>query len=322
MYPDLKHMFAVCLTAIAISSCGGAETGPELPPDPATAPRAAIDRFSDQAGTLFKRSVTPSLPAAGEPIDLDRDPFITQGLGPIGQVVRYYNLDAMPAAPIWVLYREGIDTPVEGQLDIVDLLPGDPGYSDFWLVSRVTVPADYVSNSATSLEAIRDAGYPVQQTTAIVNRPLVPEGSVATQGPGAAGLTRGWYRDQVVFSFDFNEAPITSSAGAVPIDLLYVAFNVNPDQVGGGVASGYKTEEGTRQTHNVVETVPGDPYYSPLWIVVPYDNARFDEVFDLISALYVRDFGATVLVNCPVVATDVRASPGEYRRGTPPFRTQ
>src|SRR6478672_7640208 len=40
--------------------------------------------------------------------------------------VRYYNFDVQSTAPapVYVLYREGEDKPVEGQLDIIDTLPG------------------------------------------------------------------------------------------------------------------------------------------------------------------------------------------------------
>jgi len=60
-------------------------------------------------------------------------------------------------------------------------------------------------------------------------------------------------------------------------------------------------ETGTVQTHNVVETIPGDALYSPLWDVVPYDNASFAQVLDLASAQAVPNFGDAAVVNCPIV---------------------
>ena len=38
----------------------------------------------------------------------------------------------------------------------------------------------------------------------------------------------------------------------------------NPGMDGGASASGFVTEHGTGQTHNVPETLPGDETYSPL----------------------------------------------------------
>ncbi|MGD8600780.1 MAG: hypothetical protein PVF90_01110 [Gemmatimonadota bacterium] len=294
------------LAAVVLTGCGDDNTGPEPPTplDPATAPRVTVDRFSDEAATLFKRSENAAFPAAGEAIDLDEAPFITQGLGPDGQVVRYYNFDVMPTepAPIFVLFAEGSSTPVDGQLNIVDVVPGDAGYSDFWRVNKVTVPADYVANTVTSVQEIVAAGYDIEETDIVVNCPIVPDGSTADEGPGAAGLTMGWYKNEVVFYFDFNEAPLMATAGgAVPTSDIYVSFNIDPDETGGGPASGFMTEMGTDQTHNVVETIPGDADYSPLWDVMPYDNAEFANVTDLASAQAATSFGLAAVVNCPVV---------------------
>ncbi len=89
----------------------------------------------------------------------------------------------------------------------------------------------------------------------------------------------------------------------VPLSPIYVTFNVNPDEDGGGPASGFVTEEGSTQTHNVVATVPGDEGYSPLWLVNVYDNAAFDSVSDLETAMDAEQLAAGVAtVNCPVVS--------------------
>ncbi len=50
-----------------------------------------------------------------------------------------------------------------------------------------------------------------------------------------------------------------------------------------------------------METVPGDAAYSPLWDVMPYDNASFDGVHDLASAMMAMNFGLAATVNCPIV---------------------
>ncbi len=299
-----RTVLMLALLAGGCSDDGVTPEAPPQPPDPATAQRAAIDRFSDTAGHLFVRSTNGSLPAAGAAIDFDQAPFITQGFGPDGQVVRYYNFDVHPAtpAPIWVLFREGSATPVEGQLNIIDAIPGDPGYNDFWQVWKVTVPVDYVANKATSIQDVLDAGYAMEATTTIVNCPVVPEGSVAREGSGAEGLIQGWYKDQLVFYFNFGEASLTTTeAGTVPTSPIFVAFNVNPDQPDGGPASGFMHQGASIQSRNVVATVPGDAGYSPLWEVFPYDNASFAQVTDLASAQAAPSFGLAATVNCPVV---------------------
>ena len=134
--------------------------------DPDTAPKASIDRFSQNAGTLFIRDGSNGLPEANAPIDFDQVPFITQGVGPSGEVVQYYNFDVQPtvSAPIFVLLKEGEEKPVNGQLNIIDVIPGDPGYNDFWHVHKVTVPDDYVANTITNLADLMNSGYPIEKT--------------------------------------------------------------------------------------------------------------------------------------------------------------
>ena len=207
------------------------------------------------------------------------------------------------------MFREGEDSPVEGQLNVVDVIPGDEGYNDFWHVHKVTVPKSYVANTLTSVDAIMKSGYPITRTTLLVNCPIVPKGSTAKLrfGGGSTGLVMGWYRDQVVSYFEFGEAAFSIKLPAeghpeVPVSPIYVAFNINPDKEGGGPASGFVTETGSDQTHNVIATLPGDKAYSPLWTVNVYDNADFESVSDLASATAANILATGVAtVNCPVV---------------------
>lgn len=304
-----RSRFTLSFIVLAIAACSSDDsTGPrDVPKDPATAPRVAVDRFSPTAGKLFVRTASNPLPGPNQPIDMDTGPFITLGLGPQGEHITYYNFDAQPttAAPIFVLYREGETDPIRDQLNIVDVIPGQTGYNDFWQVLKVTVPANYVANTVTSLDEIRAKGYRVETTTMIVNCPIVPEGSVARlrfRG-GASTLTHGWYRGQVVAYFNFDEAPIEAlPQSAVPLAIILVSFTINPDQPLGGAPSGFKTEMGSQQTHNVAARLPGQSGYSPLWSVVPWNNASFATVHDLDSALLARSFPAVGNVNCPVVS--------------------
>ena len=288
---------------------GGMVTGPATAEpemmEPAEPMEAAIDRFSAAAGTLMVRDDSGALPGPNEPINFDMPPFITQGLGPGGQVVQYYNFDVQPvaSAPIWVLFREGEDAPA--QSPVIDVIPGDAGYNDFWGMIKVTVPADYEANSVTSLAGITAAGYAMENTGVIINCPVVPKGSTAMlRGGGESnGLHAGWYKDMVVYYFTFEEKMLTGAT--VPVSPIYVTFNAN-----GMPPSGFVMEEGTAQTHNVVATIPSDDDYSPLWLVSVYDNADFDSVSDLASAEAANILAAGVAtVNCPVVSVEEMEMP-------------
>lgn len=309
-----RFSFLVCAglsLPLITTGCGGDDGGDPVTHDPATAAQVEVDRFSERAGTLQVRTAENGLPGPNQPVDFDVEPFITRGLGPNGESVRYYNFDVQPAgpAPIYALFHEGESTPVSGQLNIVDVIPGDDDYSDFWQIYKVTVPADYKANTVASLDEIQEAGYDIEATPTIVNCPIVPDGSIARLRAGGetALLHQGWYQGMIVKYFSFEEAPLAVTSGQTPIAPIYVTFNKNPSESDptSGPASGFVTEGDTDQTHNVLVALPGSSDYSPLWSVNVYDNQAFDAVTDLASVQ--DETKVSVLatgvarVNCPVV---------------------
>ncbi|HET9513591.1 MAG TPA: hypothetical protein VFO95_06660, partial [Gemmatimonadales bacterium] len=230
------------------------------------------------------------------------------GFGPNGEVVTYYNLDAMPETPanLYVFVRAPNDEVVAGQLPVIDQLPGDEEYSDFRRVVFVTVPGDYVANTVASLQAIQAAAFPLEPTEQVINYPVVPAGSTADlRVNGNTQLLRGWYRNQVFFYFAFTERLLNLPVGVglVPRP-LFVSFNINPGEDGGGFASGFRAELGSLQTHNVLAFLPDQVDYAPFWQLIAYDRADFDDVIDLATAQEARILTALQLVNSPVVDID------------------
>jgi PQQ-dependent dehydrogenase (methanol/ethanol family) len=300
------------LPAVVIFAAGGGGTAKlaAAPVDPDKAPVAAVDRFSAKAAHLQLRNPDNGLPGPNEPVDFDTGPFVTQGLAPAsGKPVRYYNFDvqATQAAPVYVLTRDGEDAPVEGQLDIIDTLPGEQGYNDFRQVWKVTVPKNYAANTIVDAATLMDAGYRMEKTETLRNMPVVPDKSTARMrlNGESADLQRAWYQGQVAKFFAFNEAPLTGAGGNVPLSPIYVTFNVNPDQPNGGPPSGFRAETDSKQTHNVPATLPGDPGYSPLWLVSIYDNADFPNVHDLSTVTKAKVLApGAATVNCPIVAVE------------------
>ena len=313
---SLKYTLIVLLTVFS-SSLVMAQFNPD------TVMRASIDRFSTEAGHLFVRDSTNGLPGPNVPVNFDMEPFLSMGLGPNGEFISYYNFDVQPTdpAPIYVLFRDGEMDPVAGQLNIVDVIPGDTSYNDFWRVNKVTVPQNYIANTVTSYSEIMSAGYPITETDILVNCPIVPEGSTAmlryNNNPDT-GLSMGWYQGLLVFYFNFSEkALMVTPSGMVPLSPIYVCFNINPGEPGGGPPSGFKTDS-TGRTHNVTATLPEDVDYSPLWMVNIYDNADFDMVHDLASAQManILVMGAAN-VNCPVVENESSSGVEQFGNSTP-----
>jgi Secretion system C-terminal sorting domain len=277
---------------------------------PIVAEYAQVDRFSMQAAHLFVRDTSNNLPEPNEPVDYDKEPFMSMGLGPNGEHISYYNFDVQPTqpAPIYVLFNNMTNSPINEQHNIIDVIPGEMGYNDFWEVNKVMVPPDYIPNSISSYKEIMDASYQIRETKTLVNCPVVPEGSVAKMrlNGGSPDLTTGWYKGKVVYYFNFLEKDLmTDQSDMVPLSPIYVSFNINPDQEGGGPPSGFKTEDSTGRTHNVTATIPSDETYSPLWGVNVYDNADFDKVHDLASAESANILATGISnVNCPVVSVE------------------
>jgi hypothetical protein len=166
----------------------------------------------------------------------------------------------------------------------------------------LTVPKNYVPNTIADAATLLDAGYKMEKTDTLRNMPVVPDKSSASirlKGESAE-LQRSWYHGQVAKFFSFAEAPL--SGANVPLSPIYVTFNVNPGEPNGGPGSGFSTEPNSEQTHNVPFTLPGDPGYSPLWLVAVYDNADFPSVHDRATALKAKVLApGAATVNCPIV---------------------
>ena len=304
---SFKFCFAVFSLVIFLSSCGKKDD-PIVIFNPDTAAKVSVYRFSADAGSLQVRTSSNGLPAANAPVNFDQGVFITVGLGPQGQHIKYYNFDVQSTqpAPIWVLFRDGESSPVSGQLNIIDKLPGEAGYNDFWQVVKVTVPSTYKANEVASYDEIAKRNYKQEVTTGLVNCPVVPEGSTAALrlNGESTSLIRGWYDNKVVFYFNFGEKALVTSGGHVPASTIYVSFVINPSSdPSSGPASGFLTETGSAQTHNVVATLPSDASYSPLWVVDAYNNSSFSSVTNLSTVQAAPSVGqALAIVNCPLVS--------------------
>jgi hypothetical protein len=291
-----------------VGGAGGAG-GSEIPLDPDTAPVASVDRFSDAFATLFKRSgpafdpvnVQPLIPAENEPFDMDTL-FTVKALGPAGEKVTYYALDILPPTPGkgYVLVDEA-GQPITDQLPIIEGLPGDTGYNDFVQITEVTVDTGYVANTITSaadVAAAVEAGTAsMTETTRIANWSVVPKGTMAAKKFAGVAVTgyRAWYDDKVAHYLQFD-TELEAAAGTVPSSGIIVIFADDMSPMMGFAA------EPDGQTHNALETLPGDPGYSSYWSHSRGALAGFDTVTDFPTATANIAGPLPVIVNCPVVA--------------------
>jgi hypothetical protein len=277
--------------------------------DPDTAPVAEIDRFQDGFATLFKRSgpvfdpmnVSKVVPEPNAPIDMDN--FLVMALGPAGEKVTYYSLDIVPPVAREAYSIVGADgKPIKDQLPIIDSIPGDKDYTDFFTITQVTVKDGYVANTLHSVadveKAIGDGSATEKATDQMVNWSVVPKGTTAKLkflGKTVTGF-RAWYDDKVAYYMEFEtdlKAPADNMIPTVPI---YVIFKDDMSP-----AMGFATEAGSKQTHNVIALLPGQAGYSSYWDHSVGKLSGFDTVTDLASAEANVKAKAPVIVNCPVV---------------------
>jgi hypothetical protein len=279
---------------------------------PTYLPIVAIDRFSDETGTFFRRSDNPDLPAANEAIDFDSPRFLLRAAGPNGEAVTFYHFDVRPKEPGKVY--EFVDRRGElivGQLPLFDRIPGDEGYSDFWLLHTVRVlDRDYRANSLHSVEDLFATEWEIVASDDVLNAIMVPAGSRAARrfDPlDPVGTLDGWYRGQIVKYFQFEKpestAEVDFGSGQINTPQMYAFSENNRDE-----KDGFAIDQESGDTHNVVTRLPGEEGYSPLWFLQVFVLEAIARVGDLASALdhakneeNFVELGRLVFVNAPIV---------------------
>jgi hypothetical protein len=202
-----------------------------------------------------------------------------------GRTVRYLDFGPIKlrpgnkVAPIWV-FTNGAD----GQRNVIDVVPGERGYSPLWRVVMVTWAEDAsprVLRSAAQVKAAAAAGeVTLKRTSTVVNCPVVGLGQKQTTG---------FHRGSTIAYYDLGQVKLARGNKVAPI---WVFTNG---------ASGQK---------NVVDVVPGQAGYTPLWQVnkVTWADGVTPQV--LMSAARIRAAASAgdvtirrtdTIVNCPVI---------------------
>ncbi len=212
--------------------------------------------------------------------------------------VKYYDFGAntklsggaVATAPIYVFITgmgaDGKPVFVEGQHNVINVVPGDSGYSDLWQVMMVTVAESYEADSITSKDDIDASGFQVTTTDMFVNCPVVAKGTTLE---GGEKLVQGWNKGEQAFYPDFGP----NSTSAIPLWVFITGLNSDgtPKFVDG--------------QHNIIDSVPDDSGYSAFWRINMVTAPEGYEPDSVRSAADVASSGFDIretdmVVNCPV----------------------
>jgi hypothetical protein len=264
---------AVAAIAFVAAGCGGDDAAEAAPAGEAGAPTAEGD------------PATEGPPAqAAEVVRFEDRSTIVEGFFD-GAVVEYFDFgpiqltEGNTVAPIWVVTNGTSD-----QKNVIDTVPGHADYSPLWQVNEVTFVAGVeprTLRSADEISAAADAGeVTIVETETVVNCPVT-----GFDQPEVLGFARG---DTVAY-YDLGPVELADGNAIAPI---------------------WAVTNGVADQKNIIDTVPGDADYTPLWGVIMVTFADGVEPYLLTSAAAVEEALAAgdvtleetdVVVNCPVL---------------------
>jgi hypothetical protein len=182
-------------------------------------------------------------------------------------------------APIWV-----VTNGTRAQRNIIDTVPGDDDYTPLWRVVMVTWKPGETPRTLRSAAAVRAAvragDVRVKRTTTVVNCPVLgfdqPE-------------TLGFFRSQTVAYLDLGPIKLANGNKVEPI---------------------WAFTNGAEGQRNIIDTVPGQGDYTPLWSVrmvtwvqtaTPRILRSASDIEAAMAAGEVTIEQTDVVVNCPVL---------------------
>jgi hypothetical protein len=261
-------LLGVAVTAALLVSCGPDETGGNGgTAAPAEAKAAAqmpplIGGFHDgQAVTYLLTDISDEAEAQGLTEATGFPVTFVESLGsvPDGSLARLY------------LFMNGVEgpNPFGFQANVLDSVPGERGYSPLWRVFAVTWSDEAQARELKSEDEILEAESAGELT--IEETPLVKNSPVAdTNPPLIGGFVDGRSVEYLLTDVsDQKEAEGLSEATGFPVTFVSSLVDV-PDEA---LANLYLFMNGVEGPNpfgfqaNVLDTVPGDEGYSPLWRV-------------------------------------------------------
>jgi hypothetical protein len=206
------------------------------------------------------------------------------------------------------------------QRNVIDSVPGEPGYSPLWLHTFVKwkdpSQARELKSEREIVAASRAGRVTLERSKLVVNCPVLPEGK--DDFPIVTGFVDGKMVDYTLQEIsdpmvtklmtDKTGFPLVTvrSLGDVPqVANLYLFMN----GVTGPNPFGFQ--------RNVIDSLPGEPGYSPLWLhtfVKWKDPSRARELKAESEILAASEAGEVTLersklvIDCPVIPGTVRSA--------------
>jgi hypothetical protein len=189
------------------------------------------------------------------------------------------------AAPMFVLV-DGSGAPIDHP-PIVDLAPGDPGYSPFWSVLHVPIGDAYAGERVTSATALEDArrlglvGSPVFARPGVF-RPLVTADVRLADREGAyASGRRSYYRGRAVTHFELGSVPLAEDHVAVIVGRRCILRREGGEPLNEAIRGIDLVGDGDLlDSNDVLEQVGGTPVFQTWHVVVPTWTRSIDTTHD------------------------------------------
>jgi hypothetical protein len=220
------------------------------------------------------------------------------------------------------LFMNGIEgpNPFGFQMNVIDSVPGEPGYSPLWVHTFVDGNKGVEPRELTSEQEILDAeeagDVTLEASDLVINCPVLPSGE--TNFPIVTGFVDGQLVDYTLQEISDPEVTdlMTEKTGGYPLETVESLSRVPQ------VANLYLFMNGIDGPNpfgfqmNIIDTVPGEPGYSPLWLhtfvewkegVEPSELTSEDEVLAAQEAGEVTLETTDLVINCPVIPGTVRS---------------
>ena len=188
-----------------------------------------------------------------------------------GQIAWYWLVGPTNSTvnPVYFFQYQSGGT-VYGQQPIIDVKPGDSGYTHFWEIYNVTVPSSYVANTIKSLATLNRAAaaglVTVTDAKRALNGPLVAHNVKITVVNGEPVFQEVWYRTSVSTMAAFETNLPNGAIPAIPIFLIQRASDSCP-LLEAVCNKDLNHDSDLKDSNDLIDTLPGQTGYFPLWAV-------------------------------------------------------